>query len=229
MNSVALFATATGIIVKPTKSYMYSNTPGPPISIVTYEQSNTAYKLQQPKHTHLRELGDNDFFRHLGNIQNAKGENSINKVNMYDGTEQTNIFEKVKNNMKALMARNITAGGTLQVLKSVVIRQVLYPVMYSNLNDIEIDKIQRKIQTVVRAKMRIPSQMSNDILYLHEHMGGMGHDTIVDLVNMDRLIILIQCLEEEGQMKKIMDGFTYVITRTVFLTLRWILIYFINL
>jgi len=206
MNSVALFATATGIIVKPTKSYMYSNTPGPPISIVTYEQSNTAYKLQQPKHTHLRELGDNDFFRHLGNIQNAKGENSINKVNMYDGTEQTNIFEKVKNNMKALMARNITAGGTLQVLKSVVIRQVLYPVMYSNLNDIEIDKIQRKIQTVVRAKMRIPSQMSNDILYLHEHMGGMGHDTIVDLVNMDRLIILIQCLEEEGQMKKIMDG-----------------------
>ena len=37
-------------------------------------------------------------------------------------------------------------------------------------------------------------------------MGGMGHDNIVDLVNMDRLIILIQCLEEEGQMKKIMDG-----------------------
>ena len=78
---------------------------------------------------------------------------------MYDGTEQTNIFEKVKSNMEALMARNFTAGGTLQVLKSVVIRQVLYPVTYSNLNDIEIDKIQRKIQTVVRAKMRIPSRL----------------------------------------------------------------------
>jgi len=62
MNSVALFATATGIIVKPTKSYMYSNTPGQPLSILAHEQSNTEYKLRQPKHTRLTELGDDDFF-----------------------------------------------------------------------------------------------------------------------------------------------------------------------
>ena len=58
----------------------------------------------------------------------------------------------------------------------------------------------------MRAKMRIPSQMSNDIIYMHEHMGGMGHDTIVDLVNMERLITLMQCLEDVGQMKNIMNG-----------------------
>ena len=45
MNSVADFATATGIIVKPTKSYMYSNCPGEPIHIRSYEQTNTEYKL----------------------------------------------------------------------------------------------------------------------------------------------------------------------------------------
>ena len=69
---------------------------------------------------------------------------------MYDGTQQMNILEKTSLNMKALLSRNITIGGTLQVLKSVVIRQILYPTMFSNLNEIDIDKIQRKVQTTIR-------------------------------------------------------------------------------
>ena len=92
------------------------------------------------------------FFRHLGNIQNAKGKNSIKNTIMYDGTHQMNVLDKTSLNMKALLSRNITIGGTLQVLKSVVIRQILYPTMYSNLNDIDIDKIQRKVQTTIRKK-----------------------------------------------------------------------------
>ena len=71
---------------------------------------------------------------------------------MYDGTQQMNILEKTSLNMKALLSRNITIGGTLQVLKSVVIRQILYPTMFSNLNEIDIDKIQRKVQTTIRKK-----------------------------------------------------------------------------
>ena len=71
---------------------------------------------------------------------------------MYDGTQQMNILEKTSLNMKALLSRNITIGGTLQVLKSVVIRQILYPTMFSNLNEIDIDKIQRKVQTTISKK-----------------------------------------------------------------------------
>ena len=151
MNAVATFATALGIVVKPSKSYMYSTDKGPPVTIPTYNQSHNTILGKQTK-TKLKELGEKDFFRHLGNIQNAKGENSINNTIMYDGTQQMNILEKTTLNMKALLSRNITIGGTLQVLKSVVIRQILYPTMFSNLNEIDIDKIQRKVQTTIRKK-----------------------------------------------------------------------------
>ena len=46
LNSVGTFATATGEGVKPTKSYVYTNCKGPPLSITTYEQNNTNYTLQ---------------------------------------------------------------------------------------------------------------------------------------------------------------------------------------
>ena len=62
-------------------------------------------------------FGWRNFFRHLGNIRNAKGENSIKNTIMYDGTHQMNILDKTTLNMRALLSRNITIGGTLQVLK----------------------------------------------------------------------------------------------------------------
>ena len=78
-----------------------------------------------------------------------------------------NVLEKTTSNMKALLSRNITMGGTIQVLKSVVIRQILYPTMFSNLNEVEIDKIQRKVQSTIRKKMRLPTYMRNNIMYMH--------------------------------------------------------------
>ena len=151
MNAVVTFATATWIVVKPSKSYMYSTDKGHPITIPTYDQSQNKILGKQTK-TKLKELGEKDFFRHLGNVQNAKGENSKKNTIIYDGTQQMNILEKTSLNMKALLSRNITIGGTLQVFKSVVIRQILYPTMFSNLNEIDIDKIQRKVQTTIRKK-----------------------------------------------------------------------------
>ena len=49
LDSVGIFATVSGIGVKPTKSHVYTNCEGPPISITTYEQSNTNYTLQNKK------------------------------------------------------------------------------------------------------------------------------------------------------------------------------------
>ena len=206
MDCVSNFATATGIVVKPTKSYLYANRSGRPITITTHERSNTNYNLRKPARTALTELGDDDFFRHLGNIQNAKGECTIQNIEMYDGSEQTNIFEKVARNMAALQSRNITAGGALQVLKSVVIRQILYPTTFANLDEVELDKLQRKVQTAMRNKLRVPRHMQSNIIYMHEDMGGLGEDAIIDIVNMNRLITLMMCLEQGGEMKCMMLG-----------------------
>ena len=53
MNAVGTFATATGIGVKPTKSYVYTNCTGPPITITTYEQNNTNYTLKNQKKSQM--------------------------------------------------------------------------------------------------------------------------------------------------------------------------------
>jgi len=194
MDCVSNFATATGIIVKPTKSYIYSNSPGKAVTITTHEQSNTKYTLQTPVYTALTELADTAFFKHLGNIQTANGKSTIYDVEMYDASYQGNIFNKVNRNMAALASRNITAGGTLQVLKSVVIRQILYPTTYANMDTAQIDKLQRRVQQVVRKKLRIPSHIRSDVLYMHEDLGGIGEDDMIDIVNMNRLITLMMCL-----------------------------------
>ena len=62
MNAVATFATATGIVVKPSKSYMYSTDKGPPITIPTYDQSHNKILGRQTT-TKLKELDENDFFQ----------------------------------------------------------------------------------------------------------------------------------------------------------------------
>ena len=99
--SVGTFATATGVGVKPTKSYVYTNCEGPPLTITTYEQNNTNYTLQNKKTSTLKQLLAGDYFRHLGNIQNAKGDTPIKSTKMYDESTQDNILTKVTNNMNA--------------------------------------------------------------------------------------------------------------------------------
>ena len=62
MKAVGTFATATGIGVKPTKSYVYTNYTGPPITITTYEQNNTNYTLKFfKKITNVKQIKEGDF------------------------------------------------------------------------------------------------------------------------------------------------------------------------
>ena len=164
------------------------------------------HTLTGKKNTKLAELKDDEFFKHLGNIQNAKGESPIDATHMYDGSEATNIYEKIKTELAALRARNITAGGTLQAIKTVVYRQILYPMTYANTNHMVLDKFQRLINTTLRNKFKMPSHLHTDTLYMHEDAGGIGQDEIIDMVNIDRLVLLVSCLNQSGEMNTIMTG-----------------------
>ena len=127
LNAVADFATATGIMIKPAKSYTYSNREGPPLTVTTYEKSNTKYKLRNKLVTKLDELEETSYFRHLGNVQNAEGHTPTEPMVMYDGSKQDNILAKVSRSMAALASRNITIGGVMQVLQAVVVRTDTVP------------------------------------------------------------------------------------------------------
>ena len=206
LAAVADFATATGIMIKPAKSYTYSNREGPPLKVTTYEKSNTRFKLRNRVVTELDELGENDYFRHLGNVQNARGHTPTEPMVMYDGSKQENILAKVSKSMAALSIRNITIGGVMQVLQAVVVRQILYPTTFGNMGDKHLQVIQQKMQAVIKKKLRYPKHMKDEVLYAHEQVGGIGIDHIRTLVNVNRLMLLMNCLSQEGEMKKIMRG-----------------------
>ena len=80
--------------MKPQKSYAYSTCdPTQPLVIDTYtEYSKNTGELTGKVRTELKELKDIDFYKHLGNIQNALGDNPIKPTQLYDGSHTENIL-----------------------------------------------------------------------------------------------------------------------------------------
>ena len=208
LNAVTNFSTATGIIVKPQKSYAYSTcAPTQPLVIDTYTgYSKNTGELTGKVRTEIKELKDTDFYKHLGNIQNALGDNPIKPTELYDGTYTENIYGKINRELKALKSRNITAGGTLQAIKTVIYRQILYPMTYASTSNAALGNFKRIIDNTMRHKFKMPSHLHTDTLYMHEDAGGIGQDEIEDLVNVERLILLVNCLNQRGEMNTLMQG-----------------------
>ena len=66
--------------------------------------------------------------------------------------------------------------------------------------------MQNKIQAVIKMKLWYPRHMKNDVLYAHEQAGGIGIDLMEDLVNVHRLVLVIVCLDQGGEMEVIVRG-----------------------
>ena len=95
----------------------------------------------QQKHGRINGESDTDFYKHLGNIQNALGHNPIKPTQLYDGLYTENIYEKNNRELKALKSRNITAGGTLQAIFTVI---HMYPMTYASTSNAELGKDKMK-------------------------------------------------------------------------------------
>ena len=54
--------------------------------ITTYAGKDENNKLTHKHVKKMNELGENEYFRHLGNVQNAKGHNPLKPIVMHDGT-----------------------------------------------------------------------------------------------------------------------------------------------
>ena len=208
LNAVATFSTATRIIVKPQKSCAYSTcAPTQPLVIDTYTGYNTnTGELTGKVRTKLREVKDTDFYKHLGNIKNALGDNPINPIQLYGMAYTESIYEKINRELKAPKLRNITAGGTLQAIKTVIYRQILYPMTYASTSNSALGNVKRIIDNTMRHKFKILSHLHTDTLYMYEDAGGIGQDEIEDLVNIERLVLLVNCLNQQREMNTLMQG-----------------------
>ena len=94
----------------------------------------------------------------------------------------------------------------MQVLQAVVVRQILYPITFGNMKETQLHVLQNKMKSVIKNKLRYPRHMKNEVLYAHEHAGGVGLDPIQTLVNTNRLMLLVNCLSQGGEMERIMIG-----------------------
>ena len=79
--------------------------------ITTYAGKDGNNKLTDKHEKNMNEFGENECFRHLGNVQNAKGHNPLKPIAMHDGTVYENIETKTRRNLTNLRARNITPAG----------------------------------------------------------------------------------------------------------------------
>jgi translation initiation factor 6 (eIF-6) len=74
------------------------------------------------------------------------------------------------------------------------------------MGDKQLQVIQQKMQTVIKKKLRHPKHMKDEVLYAHGQVGEIGIDhirTLGTLVNVNRLMLLVNCLSQDGEMKHI--------------------------
>ena len=151
------FCAATGIVVKPEKSYVYANHDGPPITIKTYK-GNTNYKLKTDKAVKVAEIKQDEFWRHLGNIQNNKGETKLVDTEMYDGSMHEGVVSRVTKMIQTMRKRKgLNEGGTYRTLQSLIIPTILYPMKYANGNNDIIEKLEKQINQLLKEKCRVPN------------------------------------------------------------------------
>ena len=77
---------------------------------------------------------------------------------------------------------------------------------YASTSNAELGNFKRIIDNAMRYKFKMPSHLHTDTLYMHEDAGGIGQDEIEDLVNIERLVLLVNCLNQTGEMHTIMQG-----------------------
>ena len=172
-HAISNFSTSTGIIVKPQKSYIYANYVIPDndvIEITTYK-GDGKFGLGEPNVYALKQIKATDFWRHLGNVQNAEGRTTIQDVKMHDGSTFENILTKTKNNINTLKKKAISITAANIAVQTVIIPQIMYPAIYNNMSANEIEQLQIKIRQIYRTKMKGRARnLPNNIVHGHKNL-----------------------------------------------------------
>jgi len=91
-----------------------------------------------------------------------------------------------------MKTRNITGPVVIQILKIVMYKQITYPAQFAQYLPKEYTTIQKWIDSVIRKHTRITNRVGSDLIHTHEQMGGMGEARVEDIVNTEKLLMLLQ-------------------------------------
>ena len=53
---------------------------------------------------------------------------------------------------------------------------------------------------LIRKKAKLGAQVPSELIYTHEDMGGLGENDMESMINIDRLMLLMHCLNHSGDM-----------------------------
>jgi hypothetical protein len=194
---VSDFALCTGTIIKPEKSYTYATKTIKPLRVRMYMNTKEGFRTYE-----LKQTKQDEYFRHLGNVQNGAGQYHIRDTKMHDGSVCEGVLAKLKKNSRAMRARNITGSAVIQILKIVIYKQIAYPAQFAQYLPKEYAAIQKQVDSIIRRHVRITSRVGSGLIHTHEQIGGMGESRVKDIVNTDRsrshrkakTIHMVQCL-----------------------------------
>jgi len=106
---------------------------------------------------------------------------------VYDGTKKEGIKKRQEWNIRVMKARNITGAGAMQVLKVVIYKRIIYPAQFSQYTNKDIQKLQEKIDAMIRKHTRTSQRIPSDIIHTHEQMGGIVEAKIDDIIHTEKL------------------------------------------
>ena len=83
----------------------------------------------------------------------------------------------------------MNAGGAVRTLQTLIKPMVINSLRYANNNTQILEKIQNKIDGMIRNKCKIPNTVKYKLLHAHRDLRGMDIDTLSDLVGIEKIII----------------------------------------
>ena len=80
------------------------------------------------KKVYIKEITQQDYWKHLGNVQNNEGETMLNNTELYDSAKHVGVVERVMEMINTMRRRKgLNEGGTYRTLQSLIIPTILYP------------------------------------------------------------------------------------------------------
>ena len=146
------------------------------------------YAYVQPiPHSPIKQETEYHPWRHLGNFQNNVG----SPQPLIDELEKV-----INTDLKYMSTKRLTPDGALQGYSGKIQPTLTYRTKHGNLSKQEHKRIQTKINTHMKPKLKIPRNIPFELLHGHSIGGGLSFPLLWNETNIEKHILLVTALQE---------------------------------
>jgi hypothetical protein len=211
VQSLAAFNTIASLQINYKKSFVStigwdgdtpSTTPHPPLQIPTFTPKWTGAedelvlpwqltKSTSNHHARIKCIPHTQIYRHLGNFQNIMGD---------AGDLLNDVKADIADASRALGRKTVTAEHALYCNNAIIRPKVMYKLKFSNIGIDDIDDAQKSLKKTLLNKAGCRNTLSLNLTW--STAGGMGLQRLSDLVNTERLSMLLHILSAKQSLAR---------------------------